>query len=119
MKYLLMVVLLFSFSQGGADLIQSLSDGNALLERCEAYLSDTGSAAKGNVCFGYVTGVVDVHNVFVSNNEMNPFWCAPDGINSSQLVRIVTKYLQEIPEALHFSASSIIIFALRDAFPCE
>jgi len=117
MKYLLMIVLLFSFGQARAEL-----DGSLLLEFCEAYIKDASDAktvVKANVCGGYVEGITEIHTTFVGWNELKPYWCSPDNMGTVQLVRVVAKYLQENPEQLHFSASSIVATALRGAFPCE
>jgi len=116
MKYLLTVVLLFSFSQAAA--LGFISSGD-LLEYCEARLSETGSAAEGNSCYSFVAGISDAHDNFTVLGKMSPLWCLPDNVDTSQLIRVVTKYLQEHPESLHFAASSMVLSALELAFPCE
>jgi len=93
--------------------------GSKLLEYCEAYLSETGSAAKGNTCYGFVTGIEDAHYFFTALDEMSPQWCPPDNMTAGQLIRVVTKYLQEHPEKLHFAAAGSVSNALKLAFPCE
>jgi len=121
MKYLLMIVLLFSFSQARAEQRQSFYSGNELLEMCEAYLDGGTSTniAKGNTCFGYVTGISDTHTLFVSWELMEQQWCKPENMQGVQLVRIATKYLQENPQALYLTADSLVATALILAFPCE
>ena len=117
MKYLLMVVLLCSFSQARAT--GSFLAGDHLLEMCEAYISKT-NAAKGNECLGYVMGVADAEGSFVDWELMEKRSCIPDkDIKSSQLVRVVTKYLQENPQYLHIAASDLVGNAFYLAFPCE
>jgi len=116
MKYLLMVVLLFSFNQAAA---LSFLSGSELLERCEAHLSETGSVAKGNTCYGFVVGIEDAQDTFTALGKMSPLWCSPDEVSAGQLIRVVTKYLREHPESLHRSASSLVANALGFAFPCE
>jgi len=116
MKYLLAIVLLFSFNQDAA---AGFFTGSELLERCEARLSETGSVAKGNTCYGFVIGIEDAQDTFTVLGKMSPLWCSPDEVNASQLIRVVTKYLQEHPEELHHSASSLVANALLLAFPCE
>jgi len=116
MKYLLMIVLLFSFSQAAA---LGFLTGSDLLERCEARLSETGSIPRGNTCYGFVIGIQSAHQNFIVSGEMSPLWCSPHNVGTSQLIRVVTKYLQEHPEDLHFWASSMVLNALKLAFPCE
>jgi len=114
MKYLLMIVLLFSFNQARADFLT----GNELLEMCEEYLSDTGSPAKGHTCMGYVIGIADAEDAFVDWKLMGKKICNTNTM-SSQIVRVVIKYLQENPQNLHKSAGSLVANALSLAFPCE
>ena len=122
MKYLLIIVLLFSFSQARAEQRPAgFFSGNALLEICEAYLNGGTSAniAKGNACHGYVASIADAHGLFVGWEMMEQVWCFPEKMKVGQLVRIATKYLQENPEELHLIASSLVAIALIKAFPCE
>jgi len=118
MKYLLIIVLLFSFNQARAD---TFYDGNKMLALCEAYIRNSNNVdiAEGNACFGYVTGIVDMHDTFVEWKLMSPYWCMPDKMNGTQLVRVVTKHLQEFPEDLHLAADSLVARALYKPFPCE
>jgi len=118
MKYLLLVVLLFSSGQARATRNVFLV-GNKLLEVCEAHISETGSAAKGNICVGYITGISDAQGLFVDWRGIKPSWCLPLEATSNQLVRVVTKYLQEHPEYLHLTADGLIGNALKASFPCE
>jgi len=118
MKYLLMIVLLCTINQARAS--EAFMSGNYLLERCEAYINKT-NTAKGHVCLGYVGGIADIHEIFVNWGDMKANWCLPvDGnVNMEQLLRIVTKNLQENPENLHLSASSLISNNFAKTFPCE
>ena len=117
MKYLLTIVLLFTFSQV---VVAAFYSGNEMLKMCEAYLSETGSAADGNICVGYVVGIHDGHFTFSVRADMKKTICLPDSsVDGSQLVRVVTKHLQEHPEDLHYTAASLITNALQQAFPCE
>jgi len=120
MKYLLMVVLLFSFNQARAASV--FASGSDLLGQCEANLSETKSdinIATGMLCSGYVQGISDAHESFVSAGVLEGVFCIRRGVNVGQLVRIVTKHLQEHPEKLHMGASGSVLSALRAAFPCE
>jgi len=121
MKYLLMIVLLFSFRQAGADKLSNFYIGNRLLELCEA-IPDIDTAQElvmGSTCQGFIMGVADAHNAFVEWKEMEQRWCMPAGIGGAQLVRVVTKHLQENPQELHMTAGSMVANAIILAFPCE
>jgi len=119
MKYLLIIVLLCTFSQARAVESESYYTGNELLEKCEACINET-SVAKGNACAGYILGISDLHEMFVALGMLKKGWCKPlVSVETNQLVRIVTKFLQEHPEDLHFAASELVADALTKAFPCE
>jgi len=117
MKYLLTIVLLFSFNQVMAT--GFFVTGNDLLEWCETYLNDAGSVAEANICSSYIVGIVDVQSTFVDWKHMESRWCLPANAKGVQLVRVVTKYLQENPQALHKGAGSMVANALGLAFPCD
>ena len=121
MKYLLAIVLLFSFNQAMAGQLQSFYIGNELLELCEAYLGgDTvANISKGNTCAGYAMGIVDAHKTFVVWKLIEQQWCTPENMEVVQLVRVVTKKMQENPQTLHLAAGSAVANALILAFPCE
>ena len=118
MKYLLMVVLLFSFEQSNAVNVTSYVFGNELLDFCGAGINKT-NALKGNMCNGYIMGIVDSHAVLSAWDGTEMRFCLPESLVISQLVRIVTKHLQENPGKLHLSAGSLVSNALSLAFPCE
>jgi len=86
------------------------SDGNNLLTECQS--SDV--FYKG-VCGGYIIGVVDMSDGKTWDGYS---YCLPD-VSIGQLKKIVIKHLNDHPEKLHLSASSLINFALTSAFPCE
>lgn len=46
-------------------------------------------------------------------------FCRPDDIENGQLVRIVVKYIRDAPEFAHLPAPSLIINAMRKAYPCK
>ena len=67
---------------------------------------------------GYLGGFNDAA-VLIDTAAAHGIYCVPPtGIENDQLVRVVKKYLDEHPEDLHQSARILILFALREAFPC-
>ena len=89
--------------------------GSDLLQRCES-ASDTAY----NACVGYIMGIVDYQDTLVAwSNLDKPFFCAPGSATAGQLVKVVTKWLNEHPEELHLAASSRTANSLSRAFPCS
>ena len=79
--------------------------GNELIRACEG---------DSTLCLGYVTGVSD------GVTWLHPkAFCVPDEVKNTQLVRVVTRYLQENPKTLHRAAQILVSDALRRAWPCR
>tara|TARA_Y100000385_G_C12943849_1_gene572395 strand:- start:407 stop:700 length:294 start_codon:yes stop_codon:yes gene_type:complete len=92
----------------------SFYSGSELLERCE---SD--SAAKSNVCVGYLAGIDDITGTYDGWGDMDKEFCIPNSVDTSQLKKVFIKGANEIPEQLHLSASSIVWNIFAEAFPCD
>jgi len=116
MKYLLTIVLLFSFGQANA--VGGYKSGNELLGYCDLYLTDPGRF-NGGLCAGYILGVVDAAGSYEAWGVMTQPFCVPIGVTVGQLVQIAYKSLKEEPETLHLLASGLVANALTEAFPCE
>jgi len=95
---------------------------------CAGYIQGSGKAMddreglkKALCCIGsgYIQGIADAHEQFVSWGIMERKWCMPKGIETAQLIRVVMKYLREHPQDLHLSAGDLTAAALRAAFPCR
>jgi len=84
--------------------------GNELGELCARYDSFDGEPA--SFCLGYVLGV---HEMAA---ERSPGYCNLKGVTNNQIVLVVAKYLKDNPAKLHIEATTLVLTALRDAFPC-
>lgn len=60
---------------------------------------------------GYVTGISDSFD--------GEKFCLSDGVSTGQVMDIVGKFSIEHPEIRHLNAKSIVVAALKRAFPCE
>ena len=69
------------------------------------------------VCEGYIIGVND--SVF-SGHLSNIFQvCYPAGISIEQLRLVLVKYMETVPEKLHFVAEGIVAEGLATVFQCQ
>lgn len=87
-------------------------DGNILIELCT-----TSGEWAAHSCASYIVGVLDAQEDSIQSGGVRAI-CLPDGVKSKQLSLVVSKYLKEHPENLHFRASSLVSEALFVAFPC-
>jgi len=87
--------------------------GNRLAESCR----NADQNLEWGFCVGFVLGVLGTTNDLssVSKREI----CVPPEAVQSQVARVVAKWLDDNPEKLHFSASSLVRAALAQGFPCK
>jgi|SRR5215469_4451814 len=71
---------------------------------------------RASACTEYVAGVTD--GLWSLDSHLTEI-CLPDGVVLNQAVDVVVKWLKDNPAQRHYSASSDIEVALREAFPCE
>jgi hypothetical protein len=73
-------------------------------------------------CIGFVTGVLDAdlfNDVGEGGQPMHRhLYCVPDDATATQLAKVVAKYGRDHPEELSDPGVSLVIFAMKHAFPC-
>ena len=79
-----------------------LTTGNDLMQHC--------IAAPDSFCAGYIGGVVDTSHAM---------FCFPPEVTKRQIINITIMYLRDHPENLELFAPSLVIKAMRAAFPCK
>jgi hypothetical protein len=83
--------------------------GFSLLSQCEST-----DGTQNMFCYGYIVGIVD----YASFNSGASF-CLYPTVVIGQLNLVVTKYLRQNPQLLHYNAANLVIDALTAAFPCK
>jgi hypothetical protein len=87
------------------------TDGNELYQWMLEDENPNGSSFKSGLFKGYVNGVVDLGD--------NILFCTTTGVTRGQFTAVVAKYLKNNPEKWNTSADSIVVEALKEAFPCK
>ena len=108
MKQLIIVIMLLASANVSA---QSFVTGHSLSENCNATESSSAFNLQIAECRGYIAGVNDAM-------LKEGIFCTPIKATLGQLRPVVTRWLNEHPESLHFPASSLVQIALAKAFPC-
>jgi len=76
--------------------------GNNLMQHC--------ISAPDSFCAGYIGGVIDTSHAL---------FCFPPDVTKRQIININIMYLRDHQEKLHLFAPSLVIKAMRAAFPCK
>ena len=84
--------------------------GNRLLAWCTSF--DPG---KRNLCLGYIYGVAHALEGHVPDYRA----CIPREATFDQVADVALKWLEEHPQRRHYSAFSLAVQALDEAFPCK
>lgn len=73
-------------------------------------------------CLAFITGVLDADLFNDVDGSGQPthkhHYCVPDDATGTQFAKVVVKYGKDHPEELNDPAVSLIIMAMRWAFPC-
>lgn len=100
---------------------KDIGSGNHLLNACNTFMSDNkqdmsySEGLDAGYCVGLVSGIAET---IISSDS--PTACFPkSSVTREQTVRIVVKYLNNHPEQLHLSASSLVMVSFEEAFPCK
>ena len=84
----------------------SFVTGNQLYEDC--------TREKTQICLGYIVGVVDGYLAL----RTNPVICIPAKVTMGQINDIAVTYLTDHPEKRQYTADSLVLASLIQAFPC-
>jgi hypothetical protein len=112
MKNILMLFVLIMFSECSYAVFTT---GNDLAKEMVEYEKKENNDLVGIFLGGHYTGYVDG----ITAVTAGLMWCNPGNVTPGQIFKIVSKYLNNNPENLHFSADSLVVQALKEAFPCK
>jgi hypothetical protein len=96
----------------GSSAFADYYSGNRLLEYCNP------NSAKRDICIGYVAGTRGAIDTWKIWENIDSGICVPKEVSLGQSITVVVKYLEANPGKLHLSASSNVLNAFTDAFPC-
>ena len=94
--------------------------GNGLMDVCDGTKSGelNANVSDYNSCVSYVQGVADAETVFVGWGNKQPDFCIPVDTTDDQLRLVALRYMKERPEQWQLAASSLVINAFVEAWPC-
>lgn len=72
------------------------------------------------MCGGYISAIHDsVKDLVLHGLITKAPYCMPSGINRGQLVSVVVSYIKRNPDSYTESASSSVLNAYYESFPCN
>ena len=97
--------------------------GTELFAECSASYASVARVR----CDSYIAGVVDgVDTLIISLRLLHPFngaypklYCLPPRTAAKSLVSPIVHYLRDHPSTRHYEASSEVLLALEQAYPCR
>ena len=108
-------------SPAAAEQMQTFKSGSSLQLDCSSINAPLKSETKiilDTTCLNYIKGVFDLHQTLVGSKLIEPQFCKPQDVDLGQLARVVVDYIEANHEKAEITASSLILPALSEAFPC-
>lgn len=101
--------------------MQTFKSGSKLLNECTPLLTQNKNTTEllfEASCLNYIKGVFDMHQTLVARGKIEAQICKPTDVDLGHLGRVIMKYLNANPQKLKITASSLILPALSEVFPC-
>ncbi|QUD88904.1 Rap1a/Tai family immunity protein [Phenylobacterium montanum] len=82
------------------------------------YCDTPEQSANHSLRIGYIGGSINALHMLRSTLRI-PIYCPPNNINNPQEVEIAISYIKDNPTKRQYSAASLILGSLNEAFPCN
>jgi hypothetical protein len=109
---------------------QNLTTGNEMLRHCSmveqalsgqtpssSLLHTVEDAYKQGMCVGGIAGILFLANAATKTTAHAI--CIPSTVSTAQSLTVVVRYLRNHPEKLNDAFASLVLDALREAWPCK
>lgn len=106
-----------------------------LLNYCTTYVQIRDNVYKGaqdneagvetGICLAYVVGIINMDTLVAQSTDKgkqsDDGWalCLPENITGDQSANAVLKYLHDNPDEVNTSSATMVVKALRSAYPCK
>jgi hypothetical protein len=125
MKKILLLIVMVSIlptSLAAAEIMQTFKSGSRLQLECAGLNAPLKSETKvmlDATCLNYIKGAFDLHQTLVGSGIIEPRFCKPADADLGQLARAVIAYIEKNQDKAEVTASSLIMHALSERFPCS
>lgn len=97
---------------------EAVSPAEAVMPRFRTGIDLVVTCANPLVCEAFLIGVMDGHQTLVDWNRIRPLVCLPEEIANSDLMLATLNYLEAHGDQLNYSAASLVLLALSEAYGC-
>ena len=70
-------------------------------------------------CLAYVVAVADTHSMMYKTRTIRRQFCLGEQTKIQMIGDAVSRYFKDYDQTLDVPASSLVVNALRDSYPCE
>jgi hypothetical protein len=101
------------------------NSGNVYLPHCRAFMTavdgtcslptNKADLISEGQCMGVVSAMIAAGPLLGPENRS----CPPEGVNIGQGTRVVIRFLDANPNLLHYDFRSLVMLALKTAWPCK
>ena len=112
MKHVLAFVVALAFGQSAN--AQIYRSGSDLLDACRDLVANKETAA-GVYCLATVIATRNLAQYLMESMRS----CPPTATTNGEVVRLVTKYMEDHPDRLKEPHQTVILLALRETYPCK
>jgi hypothetical protein len=114
----LLVISIIDLSQSARASALKPPSGNDVYPGCKARAEQNTHSLQltigGSFCAGLIHGLLYAGNSFGGQER----FCVPRGVGTTQLARVVFRFLEEHPERMHEEFGHLGLEALQQAWPC-
>jgi len=99
--------------------VYALGNAEELVSQCTVVPTEPEQAYARVRCEGYVGGILDAYSLVKEVYTGIQLYCAPQkGIMADDAVSAVIDFLKQFPSKTDIPASSAVLLALRNKYPC-
>lgn len=121
----LFVITFFAVAGVSAKSVNYVFTGKDIYESCRHAVTGLDRSGEYDdhrfgVCAGYIAGIIDFHTVTTTVESLpSDMFCLPRDATTAEVMRSVTRYLEERSDRHHDLAAYLVILALQEAYPCQ
>jgi hypothetical protein len=112
------VAALAAVTLGGASSANEVKTAGQLASYCSGDLATEEGALARVFCYGYLTGVMQLHRELVADLQIESAACPDYTVSRDQLASVLVAYVASHPERRDEPPLSVLGYAAAETWPC-